>query len=686
MKFRMLALALLAAGMTWAHDLETTVFYGVMLPQNENPAITGVDTIGSGTITFHVTRDAQGVIQSGVVDFEVNYSRTAATNFTGLHIHGPNAPAGTNANVVIGTNLSAANPVEHPGGAGRVFRQVTVTNGALLQSVLDRPDQFYMNMHTRENGGGEIRAQLARAEVLQLRGVMSPLNETPPIPDLNASGAAAITCVALRDASSQIVTGEVRFDINHNFPGDQTFTGLHIHNGPAGVPAGVVIGTDLSGANPVNATGPGRIVRWVPIRTPVQLTALQGIFANPASHYVNIHTSVFGAGAARGQLLRTGNVHFSLDMTTEQEVPTPTGLTASGVANVHIYPVRSQSGRVTSATVIFDTNHQFPDATTEFIGYHIHRAPAGTPGGVVIDSGLSGANSVTNPSNGNISRLINVDADNTTALTAVNDLLANPGGFYLNLHTRQFGSGAIRAQLGGAPAAPAINAGGIINAVQDAQIAPASPGAIISLYGTNLAGTTSDGGGVDTPALPTSLNGTDVRIGGRQAALFFVSPNQINAQVPYETAAGDAQVFVVRGGDTFSAPTTLRVGPVSPGIFVTSLGAAVLKNANFSLVSATNPAVADEVLSIFGTGLGAVTPAVPSGAFAPSGPIALTAQQPTVTVGGRDATVLASALAPGFVGLYQVAIRMPPGVAPGNQPVILTIGGVRSNAAQMAVR
>lgn len=683
MKFRMVAFALLVAGMTWAHGLETTVFYGVMLPQNEVPAVTGVDTTGSGTISFHISRDEQGAIQSGVVDFEVNYSRTGATNFTGLHIH--NAPAGVPAGVVIGTNLSAANPVEHPGGAGRIFRQVTVTNAALLQSVLDRPDQFYMNLHTRENGGGEIRAQLARAEVLQLRGVMSPLNEVPAITTLEASGAAAITCVAVRDASGQIVTGEVRFDINHAFPGEQTFTGLHIHNGPAGVNAGVVIGTDLSGANPVSVSGPGRIVRWVPIRTPVQLAALQGVFANPGANYVNIHTSVFGGGAARGQLLPTGNVSFGLEMTTQQEVPTPTGLTASALANVHIYPVRAQSGRVTSATVIFDANHQFAD-TTEFTGFHIHRAPAGTPGGVVIDSGLSGTASVINPGSGNISRLINVDANNPTALNAVNDLLNNPGGFYLNLHTRQFGGGAIRAQLGAAPAAPAINAGGIISAVGDAQIAAASPGAIISIYGTNLAGTTSDASGVDTPALPTSLNGADVRIGGRQAALFFVSPNQINAQVPYETAAGDAQVFVVRGGDTFSAPTTLRVGRVSPGIFVTSLGAAVLKNANFSLVSATNPAAADEVLSIFGAGLGAVTPAVPSGAFAPAGPIALTAEPPTVTVGGRDATVLASALAPGFVGLYQVAIRMPQGVAAGNQPVILTIGGVRSNTAQMAVR
>jgi uncharacterized protein (TIGR03437 family) len=304
----------------------------------------------------------------------------------------------------------------------------------------------------------------------------------------------------------------------------------------------------------------------------------------------------------------------------------------------------------------------------------------------VIDSGISGSAPVTNPGTGNITRIINIDASNQTALNAINDLLANPAGFYLNLHTRQFAGGAVRGQLAQPQPAPAINANGIINAVQDAQIAAASPGSIVSIYGTNMAGTTSDASGMEVPFLPNGLNGTDVRIAGRQAAAFYVSPTQINVQVPYETEPGDAQVFVVRGGDAFSAPYTLRVTPFSPGIFVTPAGAAVLKNADFSLVSPANPAQAGEVLSIFCTGLGAVTPRVASGALAPAAPIALTVARPAVTVGGRDAEVLASALAPGFVGLYQVAIRMPQGAPSGNQPVVITIGGVRSNAAPMAVR
>ncbi len=682
MKIRTIVLALLLAGMSWGQRLETTILFGVMTTDNEVPAITGVDALGLATISVHVSRNAQGAIEFGVVDFEVNFTHPA-TNLVGLHIH--NAPAGQNAGVVIGTNLSAANPVEHPGGAGRIFRQVTVPNGALLQSLLDRPDQFYVNLHSRENAGGVIRSQLAKAEVLQLRSFMSPQNENPPIPGLDASAAAAITAVALRNSEGQITSGEVRFDVNYDFTPAATFTGLHIHNGPAGVNAGVVIGTDLSAANNIPNATVGRIIKWVPARAGAALEALRGLFVNPSGYYTNIHTTVNGGGAARGQLQFTGNpITFRLAMSPDQEVP-PANIQAAGLANVHIFPTRNQAGRVTSATVIFDVNHVFPDAT-EFTGFHIHRQVAGQSGGVVIDSGLSPNASVTNPGMGNISRIINIDPTNQTALDAVNDLLANPGGFYLNLHTRQFGGGAIRAQLGPAPSAPAINASGIINAVQDKDIGVASPGSIISIYGTNLAGAASDASGVDGPFLPSGINGTDVRIAGRQAPAFFVSPTQINVQVPFETEPGDAQVFVVRGGSVFSAPYTLRVARTSPGIFITTAGAAVLKNADFSLVTSANPAAAGDVLTIFCTGLGAVTPRVASGALAPPGPFSLTTDQPTVSVGGRDAEVLASLLAPGFAGLYQVTIRMPSGVPAGNQPVVITIGGVRSNAAPMAVR
>jgi uncharacterized protein (TIGR03437 family) len=64
----------------------------------------------------------------------------------------------------------------------------------------------------------------------------------------------------------------------------------------------------------------------------------------------------------------------------------------------------------------------------------------------------------------------------------------------------------------------------------------------------------------------------------------------------------------------------------------------------------------------------------------------MTLTQPTVTIGGRNADVSFSGLAPGFVGLYQVNVKVPDGAAPGNAvPVVLTIGGATSNTATIAI-
>jgi uncharacterized protein (TIGR03437 family) len=144
-------------------------------------------------------------------------------------------------------------------------------------------------------------------------------------------------------------------------------------------------------------------------------------------------------------------------------------------------------------------------------------------------------------------------------------------------------------------------------------------------------------------------------------------------------------VVVVRSGD-FSAALTLPVTAFAPGIFFNAAGAAVLKNADFSFVSAANPASTDDIILIFCTGLGAVTPRVPTGQFAPLGPVSLTTTNPTVTIGGQSADVLGSALTPGFVGLYQVAVRVPRGLSASPQPVVVTVSGIRSNGPTIAVR
>jgi uncharacterized protein (TIGR03437 family) len=100
----------------------------------------------------------------------------------------------------------------------------------------------------------------------------------------------------------------------------------------------------------------------------------------------------------------------------------------------------------------------------------------------------------------------------------------------------------------------------------------------------------------------------------------------------------------------------------------------------------SRPARAGEFLSIYCTGLGAVSNRPTLGSAAPSNPLAQTSATPTVSIGGVNAQVIFSGLAPGFVGLYQVNVRVPETAPVGAAvPLILTIGGVQSNTATIAV-
>ncbi len=168
----------------------------------------------------------------------------------------------------------------------------------------------------------------------------------------------------------------------------------------------------------------------------------------------------------------------------------------------------------------------------------------------------------------------------------------------------------------------------------------------------------------------------------------MVTPGQINAQVPFETATGNAQVQV-RRGSAVSETRTVVVSLVSPGIFIMDQGSsagAILHGDTYALVTAAAPARAGERLLIYTTGLGPLKIGVRSGASGPSAPpYADTVMLPTVMIGGLQASVLYSGLAPGLAGLYQLNIQVPAGAQPGNLPVQVLLNGTSSNTATLAV-
>jgi uncharacterized protein (TIGR03437 family) len=236
--------------------------------------------------------------------------------------------------------------------------------------------------------------------------------------------------------------------------------------------------------------------------------------------------------------------------------------------------------------------------------------------------------------------------------------------------------------------APVPVASGLVNGASFADAASGNgslaPGSIAALFGNDLAAAAVSFTNVP---LPVSLGDvTQVTLGSIAAPLFFVSGTQINLQIPFEAAPSNVTFSVSRGSQT-SIPRTVTIVPASPGIFtVGQAGQGAIVNARSVLVDHKAPAIPGETVQVFCTGLGATTPAVATGAAAPSAPMATANLPVTATIGGLPAKVTFAGLAPGFVSLYQVNIQIPADVAAGDSvPLVLRQNGVSSNTVTLAV-
>jgi uncharacterized protein (TIGR03437 family) len=242
--------------------------------------------------------------------------------------------------------------------------------------------------------------------------------------------------------------------------------------------------------------------------------------------------------------------------------------------------------------------------------------------------------------------------------------------------------GSARAQLGPQiSATPGVAA--VISGNLDKTATTVAPGGLISIFGSNLTKVSTDLSGWQGRVIPASLNGTSVTIGGKPAAILYVGPNQVNAQVPSDVAVGQQPVVVKSAVGTTSA-FTVTVAATAPAIFFAPV-AAVLKNVDFSLVSATNPAKVGDVILVYCTGLGLTSVTLPTGTLAPLTGTAAVSSGVTATIGGKDAAVAYAIASPGFAGLYQVALTVPAGVS-GNSAIVLTQGGVKSNSVPIPVQ
>jgi uncharacterized protein (TIGR03437 family) len=217
-----------------------------------------------------------------------------------------------------------------------------------------------------------------------------------------------------------------------------------------------------------------------------------------------------------------------------------------------------------------------------------------------------------------------------------------------------------------------LQVGGISNAATGQQAY--APGMILSIYGAAL-GTFVQSAA--TIPLPQYLAGFEATVNGNTAPLYYVSPNQVNVQIPYETSPGPATLVV--GTPYANLTYTFQVSNAAPGIFAFQNGS----------INPFSSAAVGQTVTLYITGDGRVTPSLATGST-PSprtslGNLPKPQQAVSVTVGGVSANIAFIGIPSGLVGVTQINYTIPAGVPAGVQPVVVTVGSVASPAANLTI-
>jgi uncharacterized protein (TIGR03437 family) len=244
-------------------------------------------------------------------------------------------------------------------------------------------------------------------------------------------------------------------------------------------------------------------------------------------------------------------------------------------------------------------------------------------------------------------------ADNGTVL------LAGTSTGFLGTALTDADAGAYELFVGISSMGPVAGfyAGGILNAASSAPgDTPLAPGEFATIY---LRGTADNTPGVvASPPFPTTLDRSQVIVNDVAAQMAYINVRQINFIVPSSTTGPVARIHLDRWGIGDTPNIEFPLAATSPGVFtldMTGYGTAVARRADHTLLTPQNPAKPGEIIEIFATGLGAVSPspADPSGE-----PACITT--PTVWIGRQPSDVLSCRIAPGYgAGVYEVKLKVP---------------------------
>jgi uncharacterized protein (TIGR03437 family) len=260
------------------------------------------------------------------------------------------------------------------------------------------------------------------------------------------------------------------------------------------------------------------------------------------------------------------------------------------------------------------------------------------------------------------------------------------GQVTVNARASAAGFAAVTTQLVGAVppnSAPILTPNGTLNVFNPVPAAALAPGTLVQISGTALAASS-----LSAPAggtLPTSLNGTQVTVGGIFAPLQSVSPGTITAQVPFELTPNMQYDVVVSANGALTTPASIQLSGTDPGVATAMSGMLTATHLDGTAITSTSPAAPGEYIVLTAVGLGLTNVPVADGAVGPSSPLANTLDMPSITLNNESVTILFAGLQPGTVGVYQINIQVPADAVAGNLTLVLSQDGNPANSAILPV-
>jgi uncharacterized protein (TIGR03437 family) len=242
---------------------------------------------------------------------------------------------------------------------------------------------------------------------------------------------------------------------------------------------------------------------------------------------------------------------------------------------------------------------------------------------------------------------------------------------------------------------PVAFAGGVVNNGTFGSNEPLAQGDIVAVFGSQF--TYGDPQGATILPLGTIMNGVQVLVNGAAAPIYYISPGQINFEIPINASTangGGGTVQVVRNG-TAGNLAYVDINAQVPRFIVFDGGYGIMTTPAGALTGIPgSPVKIGDTIVIYALGLGPTSPPVASGTASPSSPPASVPGTTQVCFGVETpfhkalcATALFSGLTPGFVGLYQINVTIPAGVSSGNATMsLLLVDNVESTPVQLAVQ